>query len=655
MSGGARQLILDLLARDKTGPASRSAAKNMDEVGESAEGAAKSTEHLGKESDKSDDKVQRLGKSSRTAAEHVSRLDHEIEACEHDLHQLAVAFAEAGTAAERADLSKSIRSTQRELKQLEKNKNVLKDLIPDEADAKKLGSTLSSVVGDAIENVKAGPVLAAGIAASAPLIGATISAAVIGAAGVGGVIGGVLLASKDPRVKAAGTELGKSLLGQLEKDAEPFVAPVLKAIDKVEAGFTAMNSRISHIFQGSSGFLGPLVDGALKGVDGILRGIDSLVTKGKPVIDQLGKSFGQLGQATGDALEVISGDSKDAATALQDLTDTISVVIEGTGYLVRGLTELYGPVTALPRAWKDAETSLLGWNDEAGKTSAASAAIEIAQKAMGGKVADTTVTIREQIDAFTDLSNRLKGETDPVFGMINAQDDLRSAQKATNDAAKEYGKNSPEYEAALRRQAEAALVLEAAAGKVATTSSGKLSPALRQTLIQAGFTKDEIHNLEKQFRSAKGAGDAFAKTYSAKMVADTSGAVAAMKRAKALYDQFRSKKITVDVYVRQTTSNKVDRQLDRYEHRAGGGDVNAGQAYIVGEKRPEVFVPKQDGTIIPSVSQASGGYSAAGMGSSSGGWVPIRGDALIADLTRAIAAQVSANGGRAAQLGIRFV
>jgi len=33
--------------------------------------------------------------------------------------------------------------------------------------------------------------------------------------------------------------------------------------------------------------------------------------------------------------------------------------------------------------------------------------------------------------------------------------------------------------------------------------------------------------------------------------------------------------------------------------RANGGDVQAGRAYIVGEKRPELFVPKTNGTIIP--------------------------------------------------------
>jgi hypothetical protein len=34
----------------------------------------------------------------------------------------------------------------------------------------------------------------------------------------------------------------------------------------------------------------------------------------------------------------------------------------------------------------------------------------------------------------------------------------------------------------------------------------------------------------------------------------------------------------------------------------GGGDVTPGRAYVVGEKRPELFVPRSAGTIVPSVS-----------------------------------------------------
>lgn len=35
--------------------------------------------------------------------------------------------------------------------------------------------------------------------------------------------------------------------------------------------------------------------------------------------------------------------------------------------------------------------------------------------------------------------------------------------------------------------------------------------------------------------------------------------------------------------------------------RAGGGGVNPGQAYIVGERQPELFVPDRPGTIVPSI------------------------------------------------------
>lgn len=38
-----------------------------------------------------------------------------------------------------------------------------------------------------------------------------------------------------------------------------------------------------------------------------------------------------------------------------------------------------------------------------------------------------------------------------------------------------------------------------------------------------------------------------------------------------------------------------------------GGPVQANMPYIVGEKRPELFVPKQDGTIIPNMAMAGGG------------------------------------------------
>jgi hypothetical protein len=44
--------------------------------------------------------------------------------------------------------------------------------------------------------------------------------------------------------------------------------------------------------------------------------------------------------------------------------------------------------------------------------------------------------------------------------------------------------------------------------------------------------------------------------------------------------------------------------------REQGGDVQPGRAYVVGEKRPELFVPRSAGTIVPRVPGNSGGTSA---------------------------------------------
>jgi tape measure domain-containing protein len=49
-----------------------------------------------------------------------------------------------------------------------------------------------------------------------------------------------------------------------------------------------------------------------------------------------------------------------------------------------------------------------------------------------------------------------------------------------------------------------------------------------------------------------------------------------------------------------------------FAERAAGGPVSAGQAYVVGEKRPELFVPSVNGTILPRLPTVAGGAAAAG-------------------------------------------
>lgn len=67
------------------------------------------------------------------------------------------------------------------------------------------------------------------------------------------------------------------------------------------------------------------------------------------------------------------------------------------------------------------------------------------------------------------------------------------------------------------------------------------------------------------------------------------------------------------------------------------------------------IVPGIVGTAVPIMAQAGERVSSIAGSSGDGGWIAIRGDAVIEALVQAIAARVSAKGGRGAQLGIRTV
>lgn len=71
------------------------------------------------------------------------------------------------------------------------------------------------------------------------------------------------------------------------------------------------------------------------------------------------------------------------------------------------------------------------------------------------------------------------------------------------------------------------------------------------------------------------------------------GGEAAFKRlAKVILEEFA--KIALDRIFTQGAGAK----LPFFGGKAGGGSVNAGGAYLVGERGPEVFVPRQAGEIV---------------------------------------------------------
>lgn len=312
----------------------------------------------------------------------------------------------------------------RGLAQLARFKKQLGDVGDGQNAAEQFAVGFSSKIGPLLAKAPIGPAVLAAAVAAAPAVGAVMSAAVIGGAGVGGVIGGLLLVKDDPRVQQASKALGEKLLGDLKADATPFLTPVLQSIDKVETRFGQANSRIQAIFSKSSGFLGPLVDGALNGVDEILRGIQSLITKGKPVIDALGNSFTIIGTSVGNFMETISGGSEDAASALTVLAKATGGAIEATGYLVRGLTDLYGVIKFIPSKIHDFSVAM---GENLG-------IVEGSGRAAGIAAAETSKMVKSLL---TNADAAIAAAR--ANGLFTAtQEDVAAAQKAVKDAQDNY-------------------------------------------------------------------------------------------------------------------------------------------------------------------------------------------------------------------------
>jgi hypothetical protein len=552
-----------------------------------------------------------LGNNFRDSGHEAKSLRGEIEQTEHTLAGLAGEFARASNASDRLDITKNIRKQQGELRQLLK----IEKLLPTPAEiapaGEKIGRSLFSSLSEGFQGVSKAQFLAPLAAAAAPVVGAVISAAVIGGAGVGGVIGGVLLAARDPRVKSAGTQLGQTLLGDLQQDAAPFVAPLLASIGKVEARFNLMGARISQIFSQSSDFLGPLTNGILDAVDGIMRGVGALISNAGPVIKALGQSFSILGDSVGKALTTISGDSEDAASALTVLAKASGQAIVATGYLVRGLTEVYGVISFLPSKISGASVAFgdfVGVGDRAHKsisgTVTATAGAVIGLQKLGSAASAAVHPVRDldkaQADAARSARSLYASEVD--------------AAQATADATKTIKENGKQLSltSAKGRENRQALISVASAyvrvhdDAVAANGEGRKSAQVAATnqaafvrlAEKAGYSASQARNLARSL-------GLIPTRRETQIRADTSQAEAKARRIKALLAGIHSRTVSVNVLIHESQVNKVNNTLDRLGHRASGGPVKRGSAYVVGEHRPEVFVPDRDGTIIPSIEKYS--------------------------------------------------
>jgi hypothetical protein len=184
------------------------------------------------------------------------------------------------------------------------------------------------------------PILAAGVAAAAPFAAAVLSSAIIGGVGAGGIIGGVALAARDPRVKAEFAAMKTRVGAELADAAQPFVDVTIAGIDQIEGALDTID--FDRIFAQSAKNAGPVLAGIARGIEGVGNGIERVIEKSGPVMEQLGDSIGDLGEHVGQFLNDIAEGSEGAAAGLRDFVDIANTVLDNVGPMISGLTQIYG-------------------------------------------------------------------------------------------------------------------------------------------------------------------------------------------------------------------------------------------------------------------------------------------------------------------------
>lgn len=599
-----RELILDLLARDKTGPAVKAFGRNLDDAAKSADRVKKG----------------------------MGSLDSEIKGTEKEIRNLSLAFAETNDKAERFDLSKSIRKAQNDLRQLNSRKSSLAGFLPDVDDGtiKKWAKDLQTKVGSALAD--AGPLtIGAGVlgVALAPTIGAAIAGAVVGGVGIGGIIGGVALAAKDPAIAARAKGIGQTLSSGLQEAAtKSFTGPINASLTQLEALVGRSVPKIGKIFDSVAPSLSGLTGSLSRAGDALLNSFTHAAAASGPVLKEIGNIIEDTGHSLAGFIDMAASHSKEGVSALEDFSGALQNMIKVSSTVVGALASIKGGLDhvddALDKAryWLEDNSGILDFTADgykkgseaaelyrkkiigvAGSANDYSHYLEAAKEktdAIAAAHREAAAEARGEQSALAGLSKQVKAETDPVFALLNAEDNLATAQRGAAQATKEHGAKSREAKAALRNLAEAAIDLEGKAGALGNTFKGQVSPKLMSTLHAAGLTDDQIWRLGKQFRTAEGDGKRFARLYRAS--ASVAGTGRASGELRTLREQARA-------YARVWTATMVTNFVTYgkpYSHPtpynvgglASGGVMERNTPYWVGENGPELVFPQERSRVI---------------------------------------------------------
>lgn len=395
-----------------------------------------------------DDVGDEMGDAQRAA----SSLDREIDQLKTSLRELAIQSALTGD----VDVAGKMEEQQRRLSETVRKRKLIGD-----EDSKRMGFEMGANIGvssargffanfsTSLRGAAAGNMgIAAApvIAALVPTIGAGIAGAVVGGIGLGGMVGGMMLAAKNAQVKSAAFELGSIMMGDLEKRADKFVAPMLQGLFTVRAAWQDMGGDMDRIFN-SSRFVTPMTNGIVQGMRSIVRGAADAIDAADPVISQFGNSISRIGSAVGNTFSTLSQDADEGASAIDDLTIAIESSIETVTVLIHTLAQVKGGFDAFDRVIDSGRHNIeknvgamLGMKDGIDLTADGFKAGSVEAEAYNRKVTGTATAADLLVLEQAALKKSTDGVTATTVKSANAMDDYEASEAMVKDRSDELKK-----------------------------------------------------------------------------------------------------------------------------------------------------------------------------------------------------------------------
>lgn len=303
----SRNVEVDILARDKTGPAAKSAARTFD----------------------------RLDKKTKDQAQGLSRLAAAGSRAFGKLRSAGDRWASDGQ-------SSGARFAGRAVKAL----GSLVDA--GTAIGGKMMAGMSAAVqagGPYVTAAVAAVAVAAGVAAAAA-IGAAISTGVLLAVGGGILAVGIMRAAKDPKVAAAWKTFGATAKSSLSGFAEPFKGPLIRAAATFSTAIRQMGGPLKELGKIVAPVIDKLAPSVATFAQKLLPGLKAAAQASMPLFDTLADHMPKIGEAVSFFLDAIAKEGPSANLFFDHLLTAIEATIKGLGVFIGWLTRLYAVAVA---------------------------------------------------------------------------------------------------------------------------------------------------------------------------------------------------------------------------------------------------------------------------------------------------------------------